>query len=107
MKVLPIRNIRVAILIACCLSLGWLVATILPVALYQYFYISTPGSLGDVLASSWSVYLAPLELLGWTPTLSSVDPLITLIPSFAVLFAFWSLVLAFPVFAWRRLRGAA
>jgi hypothetical protein len=107
MRASPIRNVRVASLIACCLSLGWLAVTILPIALYQYFYISMPGLLGEVLASSWSVYLAPLRLMGWTPTLSSVDPLITLVPSFAMLFALWSLALSVPVFGWRQLRRAA
>lgn len=102
-----IRNARGAILIACCLSLGWLTVTILPVALYQYFYVSTSGILEDVLASSWSVYSAPLEIPGWTPTLSSVDPLLSLTPSFAVLFVFWSVILSLPILGWRQLRGAA
>ncbi len=97
-------NTAKTVFIACCLSLVWLAAIVLPLALYQYFAISTPGILGDVVSISWFVYLTPLGLFGWTPTFSSVDPLVTLIPSFALMFVFWSAVLSIVVFALRRLR---
>jgi hypothetical protein len=101
-------NTASTILIACCLSLAWLATLVLPLALYQYFAISTPGVFADVVSIAWFVYLTPLGLIGWTPTFSSVDPLVTLIPSFALTFTFWSVVLSIVVagLRWLRRRGA-
>lgn len=101
------RQVLKAMLLACCLSLAWLVLIALPIALYQYFGISTPQAVGNLHGAAWVVYLAPLELIRWTPTLSSVDPLATLIPSFGLLFVLWSVVLSLVVLGWRRLRRAA
>ena len=98
---------RHSVLVACCLSLAWLTAAVLPLALYQYFYISIPDMFAPLENVAWQTYLAPLELLGWAPTLSSVDPLVTLIPSFALLFVLWSIVLFIIVSGWKRLRRAA
>ena len=94
-------------LIACGLSLAWLMAIILPLVLYQYFAISPPDIFGDVHTSVWSAYLAPIHLIKWTPTISSVDPLVALTPTFALMFAFWSVVLSVVVHGlrWLRRRG--
>jgi len=102
-----LRQARYAVLVACCLSLAWLTVAVLPLALYQYFHISIPDMFGPVQDVAWRTYLAPLEILGWAPTLSSVDPLATLIPSFTLLFTLWSVVLFTIVFGWRQLRRAA
>ena len=101
-----LRHARYAVLIACCLSLAWLTVAVLPIALYQYFYISIPDILGSVQNVAWQTYLAPLELLGWAPTLSSVDPLVTLIPSFVLLFALWSTLFSVVILVWREWRRA-
>lgn len=66
----------------------------LPIALYQYFYISLPDMFVTVEQIAWLIYFSPLELLGWSPTLASVDPLITLLPAFGMLFVLWSAVLS-------------
>jgi hypothetical protein len=107
MKWTPASDAGRAIVIACGLSLVWLTLAVLPIALYQYFAISPSESFAGVVGAAWSAYLAPLALLGWTPAFSSVDPLVTLIPSFALLFAFWSVILFAAVFGVTRLRRAA
>jgi hypothetical protein len=107
MKRALVRNAASSILIASGLSLGWLTVAVLPIALYQYFEISLPEVLVDVQTAAWSAYWAPLSLLRWAPAFSSVDPLITLIPSFALLFALWCVVLFTIVFGWKQWRRAA
>jgi hypothetical protein len=108
-KQLPrvVMNKVSTILLGCCLSLIWLTLAVLPLALYQYFHISSGGIPDRLHAYAWGSFLAPLELLGWAPTISSVDPLITLMPSLALLFIFWSVVLSSIVFGFRQLRRAA
>jgi hypothetical protein len=76
-----VRQGKRLILLACSFSVAWLVLVTLPIALYQYFAISTPQAIGSLHGAAWTAYLAPLELIRWTPTISSVDPLVTLIPS--------------------------
>jgi hypothetical protein len=107
MKGSQVREIMKAINIACLLSLAWLMAIVLPLALYQYFAISTPEILGDAAAYAWVIFFAPLLLLRWTPTFSSVDPLVSLLPSFAMLFLLWTTVIAVVVLFFRQLRRAA
>jgi len=102
-----VRQVQKCILLACSLSLAWLVLIVLPVALHQYFAISTPRAFGSLHDAAWVAYLAPLELIRWAPTISSVDPLVTLIPSFVLLFALWSVVLLLVILVWRRWRSAA
>ena len=102
-----VRNVASAIFIACGLSLAWLTVAVLPIALYQYFAISPLEILDGVFVAAWSAYFAPVVLIRWAPTLSSVDPLVTLIPTFALLFVLWSVVLFAVVFCWRHLRRAA
>jgi len=102
-----VRQVQRCILLACGLSLAWLVLIVLPIALYQYFAISTPQAAGSLHGAAWVAYLAPLELIRWAPTISSVDPLVTLIPSFGLLFVLWSVVLFLVILVWRRWRGAA
>jgi hypothetical protein len=102
MKRALVRNAARAIPTACGLTLGWLTVAVLPVALYQCFAISIPEVFEGVITAAWAAYMAPLVLLRWAPTLSSVDPLITLIPSFALLFALWSVVLSIVVFGWKQ-----
>ena len=106
MKAPPLRHARYAAAVACCASFAWLTVAVLPLALYQYFYISLPDLFARVEDAAWRTFLSPLELLGWTPTLSSVDPLVTLIPSFAMLFVLWSGVLFVIVLTWRAMRHA-
>lgn len=106
MKGSLLRHARYAVLVACGLSLAWLTVAVLPLALYQYFYISIPDIFVPAENIAWRTYLAPLELMGWTPTLSSVDPLVTLIPSFVLLFALWSAVFSVVIILWREWRRA-
>jgi hypothetical protein len=102
-----VRRIPKLILVACCLSLAWLVLIALPIALYQYFAISTPQAIGGLHGVAWIAYLTPLELIRWTPTISSVDPLVTLIPSFGLLFLLWSVIFLLVMLGWERWRRAA
>jgi hypothetical protein len=102
-----VRQFPKLILLACCLSVAWLVLIALPIALYQYFSISTPQAIGSLHSAAWIAYLAPLELIRWTPTFSSLDPLVTLIPSFGLLFVLWSVVLLLVMLGWQRWRRAA
>jgi hypothetical protein len=63
-----VRQVSKLILIACCLSLAWLILIALPIALYQYFGISTPQAIEGLHGAAWIAYLTPLELIRWTPT---------------------------------------
>jgi len=102
-----VRQVPKLTLLACCISLAWLVLIVLPIALYQYFAISTPQAIGSLHGAAWVAYLAPLELIRWTPTIASVDPLVTLMPSFGLLFVLWSVVLLLVMLGWQRWRRAA
>jgi hypothetical protein len=107
MKGSLMREIMKAINIACLLTLVWLMVIVLPLALYQYFAISMPEIFGDAAAYAWVIFFAPLLLLKWTPTFSSVDPLVSLLPSFAVLTLLWTILLSVVVLFLQKLRRAA
>jgi hypothetical protein len=107
MKGPRVRETFKAINIACLLTLVWLMVIVLPLALYQYFAISTPELLGDAAAYAWVIFFGPLLLLRWTPTFSSVDPLVSLLPSFAMLFLLWTILLSVVVLFFQKVRRAA
>jgi hypothetical protein len=102
-----VRQVPKLTLLACCISLAWLVLIVLPIALYQYLAISIPQAIGSLHGAAWVAYLAPFEVIRWTPTIASMDPLVTLIPSFALLFVLWSVVLLLVMLGWQRWRRAA
>lgn len=102
-KSLPPDTFRLALL-ACGLAFVFLLLAVLPVALYQYLAISTPEFLSGFASAVWSAYLSPLTLLPSLPVLRSNDPLISLVPSFGIMFCLWSLLLfaLLVSFRWRR-----
>jgi len=105
-KSLPSNALRLALL-SCGLALVYLLLAVLPVALYQYLAISTPESLSGFASAAWSAYLWPLTLLPSFPVLRSNDPLVSLVPSFGIMFCFWSLLLFVLLVSFRWMRRAA
>lgn len=89
-------------LCACGFALLFLLLAVLPVALYQYFSISTPEFLAGLSSAAWTAYLAPLTLLPSFPVFRSNDPLVSLVPSFALMFCFWASILLVLLLLFRR-----
>lgn len=100
------RSLITALVCALSIALALLLAAVLPVALYQYFGIETPEGLGDASGLAWATFLAPIRLFPFeAPNLGSTDPLVTLVPTFALMFCIWSLVIFGVILLLRRARA--